>query len=167
MPIAAGTSLDVRLAAAAYSSGEGVPAAGLTAFADALGAVEWSLRWATYAGKVASTPDAQLRGVPVDGHWKVAFNIIRAEQRLCAGELLEVEVNGGREVVWFHPWIAEASAPVVERLITRGAFDRASTCSGGSSGAGSGSAPASSGGGAGELLFWGALAWGAWKALGG
>lgn len=164
VPVTTASSLEVRLAAAAYSSGENVPAAGLGAFADALEAVSWDLRWATYAGKVAATPEATLGGVPVDGRWKIAFNIVRAEQRLCSGELLEESVNGSGGLVWWHPWVAPASAPVVERLLTRGGFDRTSTCSGGSAGPGGASPPAAGdGGGLGGFVVAGAVAWAAWQ----
>lgn len=164
MPRTTTTSLVLRCAAAAYSSGEGVIGAGLNAFGAELGAVGWELRWPTYAGKVAGTPATVLGRVAVDGPWKVAFNIVRAEERAASGELLEDAVNAGRERAWFLPWARGEAAPVVERLIVRGGFDRVSSCSGGTSGVGSGgSSSASSGAGLGELAVVGALAYGAWK----
>lgn len=113
-----GSSLRVRLAAAAYSSGEAVPAAGLGAFRAELVATQPAERWQRYAELVATTEREQLGGVAINGPWRIAFNILRAEQRLECGRALDAAELGGANAAWFDAW-AETKPGTIARLVER------------------------------------------------
>lgn len=99
------TSWSLRVAAAAYSSGDARPRAVLAALAAELAPLAPAERWPHQAARVAAWPEKTIGGMAVEGKWRAAFMCLRAEQRLESGLALERAIGGGREA-WWAPWCA-------------------------------------------------------------
>jgi hypothetical protein len=115
------TSAAWRVAAWAYSSGPRRARALLEAFAVDLRTVE-PRAWAGWlAGAVSRcTSGDRLDGERVGGKWRLAFMLLRAEQRAASAEELGRQVLGVEELAtlrgWLGLWAVRDGAQVVERL---------------------------------------------------
>lgn len=139
---AAASSFLVRVAAAAYSAGNGIVSALLNHYAAELRRVPLNERWHELGRLINAETGSSVAGYAINGRYKLAFIVVRAEQRLESGLALERAVNGGARAAWFAPWTE--SDPALTEALTRRAYGGLST----SRSSSSGSSPGSSSGGA-------------------
>lgn len=160
---AAGTSLMLRIAAGAYSAGEGLVAAALTHYRTPVAAATVADRWSALARAIDAETAATIEGHRVSGCYGLAFLIIRAEQRLECGRLLDLEYAGTANQAWFAPWSERSVYTVPLTIRAYGQTQTTGTCQGGGGGGGDGTTPNVSTGTVGgewssdDWLFWGAI----------
>ncbi len=145
---AASSSFLLRVAAASYSAGNGIVTALLNHYAAPLQRVPLAQRWHELGRLINAETASSVAGYAIDGRYKLAFIIIRAEQRLESGLALERAVNAGARAAWFDSW--STSDPALTEALTRRAYGSLST------------SPSSNGSSGGALLVVASLAFAYW-----
>lgn len=112
------SSWALRVAAAAYSSGDAAARAVLLEWPGELAALPLEWRWPDAAARVAAFVGDRIQGRRVRGKWRLGFMHLRAEQRAMSGLWLEVDLHHrNANVEWFAGWADEARhAATVARL---------------------------------------------------
>ena len=114
------SSFTLRVAAAAYSAGEGIVSAALERWRAPVAEAPLAGKWPELARRVDATPAGSMVGrYRVDGRYGICHFLMRAEERLESGLALERAVNGGRDAAWFASWVGDARE-LVDRIVLRG-----------------------------------------------
>lgn len=114
------SSFTLRVAAAAYSAGEGIVSAALDRWRAPVAEVGLAEKWPELARRVDATPAGSMVGrYRVDGRYGICHFLMRAEERLESGLALERAVNDGRDAAWFASWVG-GERELVDRIVLRG-----------------------------------------------